>query len=234
MREKGSVGDTWEQGGHSWLALKSQSGSSPSDIPGCWGPEPPNRGQRGQATSGILARGQLMFALRWSRLAVGEEIELAPSSPQGHPHCMPESHLSSMLEGCPHLTSGQGPHPTCPHAKWMALPTPSADCKLSAHSMTWVPSTTPQGSLCQYLTIHTVTNPFLLSSLNLPTSSLKPFPLVFVATRPYGKSLPSLQVLEGRYKVCLAPSLNVLSETPPAPLEEFCHPLFKVDIWEVF
>ena len=108
-----------------------------------------------------------------------------------------------------------------------------------AHSMTWVPSTTPQGSLCQYLTIHTVTNPFLLSSLNLPTSSLKPFPLVFVATRPYGKSLPSLpagrlQVLEGRYKVCLAPSLNVLSETPPAPLEEFCHPLFKVDIWEVF
>ena len=59
---------------------------------------------------------------------------------QGHPHCMPESHLSSMLEGCPHLTSGQGPHPTCPHAKWMALPTPSADCKLSAHSMTWVPS----------------------------------------------------------------------------------------------
>ena len=140
MREKGSVGDTWEQGGHSWLALKSQSGSSPSDIPGCWGPEPPNRGQRGQATSGILARGQLMFALRWSRLAVGEEIELAPSSPQGHPHCMPESHLSSMLEGCPHLTSGQGPHPTCPHAKWMALPTPSADCKLSAHSMTWVPS----------------------------------------------------------------------------------------------
>ena len=158
---------------------------------------------------------------------------------QGHPHCMPESHLSSMLEGCPHLTSGQGPHPTCPHAKWMALPTPSADCKLSAHSMTWVPSTTPQASLCQYLTIHTVTNPFLLSSLNLPTSSLKPFPLVFVATRPYGKSLPSLpagrlQVLEGRYKVCLAPSLNVLSETPPAPLEEFCHPLFKVDIWEVF
>ena len=130
MREKGSVGDTWEQGGHSWLALKSQSGSSPSDIPGCWGPEPPNQGQRGQATSGILARGQLMFALRWSRLAVGEEIELAPSSPQGHPHCMPESHLSSMLEGCPHLTSGQGPHPTCPHAKWMALPTPSADCKL--------------------------------------------------------------------------------------------------------
>ena len=59
---------------------------------------------------------------------------------QGHHHCMPESHLSSMLEGCPHLTSGQGPHPTCPHAKWMALPTPSADCKLSAHSMTWVPS----------------------------------------------------------------------------------------------
>ena len=78
MREKGSVGDTWEQGGHSWLALKSQSGSSPSDIPGCWGPEPPNQGQRGQATSRILARGQLMFALRWSRLAVGEEIELAP------------------------------------------------------------------------------------------------------------------------------------------------------------
>ena len=34
MREKGSGGDTWEQGGHSWLAPRSQSGSSTSDIPG--------------------------------------------------------------------------------------------------------------------------------------------------------------------------------------------------------
>lgn len=61
-------------------------------------------------------------------------------APQGHPHCIPESHLTSMLEGHPHLTSGQCPHPTCPHAKWMALPISSVDCKLSAHSMTWAPT----------------------------------------------------------------------------------------------
>ena len=66
-------------------------------------------------------------------------------------------------------------------------------------------STTSLGNLFQCLTTLTVKNFFLISSLNLPSSSLKPLSLVLLL-HVLTKSL-SLQVQEGRYKISLEPSL---------------------------
>ena len=72
-------------------------------------------------------------------------------------------------------------------------------------------STTSLGNLFQCLTTHTIKDFFLIFSLNLPSFSLKPFPLVLAKQSPK-ESVPffltaPLQVLKGCYQVSLEPSL---------------------------
>ena len=74
------------------------------------------------------------------------------------------------------------------------------------------------GNRFQCLTTYIVKNFFLISSLNLPSSSLKPFPLVLLLDALCIKSLPSfsvgpLQVLEGLYMVSSEPSLLQAEES---------------------
>ncbi|KAK4830856.1 hypothetical protein QYF61_013785 [Mycteria americana] len=73
-------------------------------------------------------------------------------------------------------------------------------------------STTSLGNLCQCFTTFIVKNFFLRSSLNLPSSSLKPLPFV-----PSQQAL--LKILKGCYKVSLEPSL--LQAEQPQPSQPF-------------
>ena len=101
-------------------------------------------------------------------------------------------------------------------------------------------ATASLGNLCQGLTALTVQNFFLVSSLNLPSFSLKSFPLVpslhALVKSPSPALLQALQVLEGCYKVCLQPSL-LWTEQPQLslpvligevlqPSDHFCGPLW--------
>ena len=74
-------------------------------------------------------------------------------------------------------------------------------------------STTSPGNLCQCLTVLTAKNLFLISSLNLPSVSLNPFPLVLSQqTVPFSFKAP-LQILKGLPGAfpspgCTAPALS--------------------------
>jgi len=82
--------------------------------------------------------------------------------------------------------------------------------------------TTALGNLFQYLTTLPEKNFFLISSLNLPSCSLKPFPLV-LSCRP-------LQVLEGHYEVPPEPSLcaEVPQLSQPVPIGKVLKPSSEV------